>query len=277
MTLERPGSGDAARATVGVVAAYGAAVVIAGLVALLTDPAAGQVRSAGSTRAQLAVQGLAFAAFALLLVEGLRLAHRPRSADPLASPSVPERRGVPIVTIIVFGVVAGVLSQLAGPLVKELLPGLHDVKRPVDGLGIGTAVGPDLGTVLVVAGVVPLGEELLFRGVLAGAWIRAGRSGLAILSSTVLFGLAHVTVGARSIVVTALLGALLATALVVSGSLGTSVLAHCSINAIALLHAGLTGGAPVTLLVAVVIATTLVAVKLSPLVSWAPPGGTLLR
>ncbi|MDQ8045365.1 MAG: hypothetical protein AAGC46_11445, partial [Solirubrobacteraceae bacterium] len=94
-----PGQGDAIRATVGVVAAYGAGLLLAALVALLTAPDGGEVRSAGSTRAQLAVQAVIFGALAFLLVEGLRLARRPRSHDPLANPA-PERtprRPVPVV------------------------------------------------------------------------------------------------------------------------------------------------------------------------------------
>lgn len=267
-----PGHGDAVRATVGVVAAFFAGLVLAALIAALTAPDAGEIRSAGSTRAQLAVQAVIFGALALLLAESLRLNRRPRSTDPLAS-SYPDRADLP--TVLVVGILAGAVAQLAGPLVSLIAPGLHDPHPPVHGLGIGSGTAADLGTVLVVVGLVPLGEELLFRGVLVGAWLRARRPGLAVLSSTVLFGLAHVTVGERSIVVTALLGGLLAVAVLRSGSLGASVLAHCSINAIALLDAGLTAPAPIALLVVVGIVATLVAVRLSPLVSWTPVPGTL--
>lgn len=274
----RPGEDDAIRATVGVVVTYGAALLIGGLVALLSDPGAPGFRSAGSTRAQLAVQGIVFAAAALLLIEGLRLGLRPRAAgrrEPLANPAAEPRVLTPLTTVIAVGLAAAIGAYLVGPLVDAVLPGLDDGTRTVDELGIGAGLGSDLGTVLVLAGLVPLGEELLFRGVLVGAWVRARRPAVAVLSTTILFALAHVTVGPRSIVVTALLAALLAGAFMVSGSLGAPVLAHCTINAIALVDAGLTSAAPLVLLVVTVAATTLAASRLSPLVSWPRPGGTL--
>ena len=39
------------------------------------------------------------------------------------------------------------------------------------------------------------------RGVLVGAWVRAQRPALALVSSTLLFSLAHVTIGERSVAV----------------------------------------------------------------------------
>lgn len=271
----RPGADDAARATVGVIVTFGAALLLGGLAALLSDPGEPGFRSAGSTRVQFAVQGIVFAAAALLLIEGLRLTYRPRTPDPLASAARPASPRPALGPVIALGLAAALGAYLIGPIVSALFPGLQDPSRAVDDLGIGTGIGSDLGTVLVIVGLVPLGEELLFRGVLVGAWVRANRPAVAVLSSTALFSLAHVMVGPRSIVVTALLGALFAAALMVSGSLATPVLAHCIVNAVALIEAGLTDVAPVVLLVATVAGTTLVASRLSPLVSWHPPGGTL--
>ncbi len=271
----RPGVDDAARATVGVVVTFGAALLLGGLAALLSDPGEPGFRSAGSTRVQFAVQGIVFAAAALLLIEGLRLTYRPRTPDPLASAQPQPRPRPALAPVIALGLAAALGAYLVGPLVSALFPGLEDQGRAVDDLGIGAGIGSDLGTVFVLVGLVPLGEELLFRGVLVGAWVRARRPVVAVLSSTVLFSLAHVTVGPRSIVVTALLGALFAAVLMVTGSLAAPVLAHCIVNAVALIDAGLTNVAPLVLLVATVVAATLVASRLSPLVSWHPPGGTL--
>jgi membrane protease YdiL (CAAX protease family) len=270
-----PGVDDATRATVGAVLTFGAALLIGGLAALLSDPGAPGFRSAGSTRAQLAVQGVVFAAAALLLIESLRLMHRPGTRDPLTNPAPVPRLRPPLAPMIALGLAAAVGAYLVGPLVSEVFPSLTDKSPPVDKLGIGSGLGPDLATVLVVAGLVPLGEELLFRGVLVGAWVRANRPVVAVVLSTVLFSVAHVTVGGRSMVVTALLGLLFAAAFMLSGSLGAPVLAHCAVNAIALVDAGLTGAAPLVLLVATVLATTFAASRLSPLVSWRPPAGTL--
>ncbi|MDO9356595.1 MAG: CPBP family intramembrane metalloprotease [Solirubrobacteraceae bacterium] len=270
-----PGVDDATRATVGAVLTYGAALLIGGLAALLSDPGAPGFRSAGSTRAQLAVQAVVFAAAALLLIESLRLMHRPGTRDPLANPAASPRVRPALAPVFALGLAAAVGAYLVGPLVSELLPSLTDKNPPVDKLGIDSALGSDLATVLVVAGLVPLGEELLFRGVLVGAWVRANRPVIAVLLSTVLFSAAHLTVGSRSVVVTALLGLLFAAAFMLSGSLGAPVLAHCTVNAIALVDAGLVGAVPLVVLAVTVLATTVVASRLSPLVSWRPPAGTL--
>lgn len=272
-----PGSSDAVRATVGVICAYAAALVLAGLVALISGASNDGIRSAGDTRAQLAVQAVIFAGSALLLVEGLRLAHRPRERDPLAAAAHDHAAAPSAATVIAVGLAAAVGAQLVGPLVGALLPNLHDVAVPVDDLGLGKGLGADVGTVLVVVGLVPFGEELLFRGVLVGAWARAGRPTLAVAISAVLFGLAHATVGPRAMVITALLGVLLATAMLLSRSLGSAVLAHALINAIALVSAGLTDPVPVAALVVTVIVTTAAAMRISRSVSLPPAAGTLNR
>lgn len=273
-----PGVSDALRATVGVICAYGAALVLAGLVALISGASNEGVRSAGDTRAQLAVQAVIFAGAALLLVEGLRLAHRPRERNPLAAVArEPGGAGAAstLPTVVAVGLAAAVGAQLIGPLVGTLLPDLRDAAVPVDDLGLGTGLGADLGTVLVVVGLVPLGEELLFRGVLVGAWARAGRPVVGVLSSAVLFGLAHATVGPRTVVVMTILGALLAAAMLLSGSLGAAVLAHALVNAIALIGAGLTDLLPIVAVVITVVAATAAAARISRSVSLPSAAGTL--
>jgi membrane protease YdiL (CAAX protease family) len=264
--------GDAWRATAGVVAAFLAVLIVAAMVALLLG-GIGDTPSAGVERAHLAVQAIGFCVAGLLLAEGLRLSRAPGGVEPEGARSggAPDQA----LTVIAVGVACAVGAYLVGPLVAELWPALADRPTPVSGLGVGSGLGADLGTIVVVAGLIPLGEELLFRGVLAGAWLRAGRPGVAIVLSAVLFGLAHVTVGPRTVVIAALLGALLAAALFISGSLGAVVLAHGLINAIALLEAGLDGAVELAALAVVIILVTVVASRLSPLVSWLPPGGTL--
>lgn len=257
---------DAWRATAGVVVAYLGVLLVAGLVGVLLDQTSDEP-SAGAERAQLAVQAIGFGLAALLLAEGLGLHRHGARAG---------RRGADhVLLVIAAGATCALGAYLAGPLVAKLWPALVDRPTPVSGLGIGSGGAADLGTIVVVAGLVPLGEELLFRGVLAGAWLRARRPGMAILMSTVLFGLAHLTVGPRTMVITAILGALLAAALIISGSLAATVLAHAMINAIALIEAGIDGAAAYVALAATVIGATAVAPVLLPLVSWPPPGGTL--
>lgn len=257
---------NAWRATVGVVVGFGAVVLLAGLVGLLLDSSTADP-SAGVERAQLAVQALGFGLAALLLAEGLRL--RSGASDPV------DRTPDGVLLMVAAGATCALGAYLVGPLVAQLWPALVDRPTPVGGLGIGSGGAADLGTVVVVAGLVPLGEELLFRGVLVGAWLRARRPVIAVLMSTVLFGLAHVTVGPRTMVIAGILGALLAAALIISGSLGATVLAHGTINGIALIEAGLDGTAAMVTLVVVIAGATAVASRLSPLVSWPAPGGTL--
>ena len=271
-----PGIADAVRATVGVVFAYGAALLLAALVALVSGAANEGARSAGDTRAQLAVQAVIFAGAALLLVEGLQLAHRPRERHPLAAAAGDHAPAVPLPAVIVVGLIAAAIAELAGPLVGALLPSLHDVAVPVDELGLGKGLGADVGTVLVVVGLIPLGEELLFRGVLVGAWARAGRPGAGVAVSAVLFGLAHVTVGPRTVAVAMVLGVILATAMLVSRSLGSAVLAHSIINAVALFSAGLSDPVPVVVVVLTVLAATAAATRISRSVSSLPAAGTLV-
>lgn len=271
------GTADAWRTTTGVVAGFLAVLLIAGLAGLVLD--ASNAPSAAAERTQLAVQAVGFAAVAIGLAAALRL------GDPLDDPSAPvgpvpwaqpQRSGADhALTVVAVGAAAAAGAYLAGPLVAELWPALADRPTPVGGLGVGSSLAADLATVAVVAGLVPLGEELLFRGVLTGAWLRAGRPGAAVLASTVLFGLAHVTVGARTMAITALLGAILAGALLVSQSLGAVVLAHALVNGMALLEAGLGGTAQLAALLLVIVAATVGASRLSRLVSWPAHGGTL--
>jgi membrane protease YdiL (CAAX protease family) len=272
-----PGTSDALRATVGVVCAYAAALVVAGLVAFISGAANDGLRSAGDTRAQLAIQAVIFACAALLLVEGLRLSHYPRERNPLAAAARESTPPLAIAPVLVIGLAAAVVAQLVGPAVDLLLPNLTDAAVPVDDLGLGTGLGADLGTVFVVVGLVPFGEELLFRGVLVGAWARAGRPVAGVVISSVLFGLAHATVGPRTVVVTLLLGALLAAAMVLSRSLGAAVLAHACINAVALLGAGLTDPLPIAAVVFTVLLTTAAATAISRSVSLPLAAGTLER
>lgn len=271
-----PGRSDAVRATIGVIVAYGAALLLAGLVTVLaTSPALDQPRSAGATRAQLAMQAIVFTAAAMLLVEGLRLGSRPRSRDPLGDAARSPRRPPDTGLAVAVGLFALGAALLAGPLVSAVAPGLTDGAPTVDRLGLGTGLASDLGTVVVVAGLVPIGEELLFRGVLVGAWRRAGRPIIGLALSTVLFGLAHATVGGRSVAIAMLLGLVLGIAYLVGRSLAAPVLAHACLNGLALIEGGVDSECAIVALVAVVLSVTLVADRLSMVVSVPPDAGRL--
>lgn len=274
-----PGQADAIRATIGVLAAYALGLLLAGLVTLLvTSPALEEPRSAGATRAQLAMQAVVFTAAALLLVEGLRLATRPRSPDPIGDVRREGRdpRETPDTGLAVLvGLVALGAALLLGPLVSAVAPGLHDEMATADRLGLGTGLWSDLGSVLVIAGLVPIAEELLFRGVLVGAWQRAGRPLVGLALSTVLFGLAHATVGPRSVVIGALLGLLFGAAFLLGRSLAAPVLAHACLNGLALIDGGISSEYAIIALVATVLAATLIADRLSRVVAVPPRAGRL--
>lgn len=270
-----PGQRDALRATLGVVALFGMGLFVAALVGVIAGTDAQGVRSAGAFRAQLVTQALLFAGGSFLLIEGLRLAHRPRERDPLTSATEEPPPPVDAAVLLVAGLTAAVGAWLAGPLIGELMPNARDRAVPVDSLGLSTGLGPDLGAILVIVGIVPLAEELLFRGVLAGAWLRAGRPGMAVVISSGLFALAHVTVGGRTVFVTLLLGLLFCGALIVARNLGAPVLAHAITNALALAGAGLQSAPLVVAMVAIVVAATALATWLSAVAVFLPQPGTL--
>lgn len=81
----------------------------------------------------------------------------------------------------------------------------------------------------VVAGV----EELLFRGILVGAFAAGFEMSpwLLAVASSVVFGAGHTAQGYVGVVVTTLLGVALAAAYVVTGSLLVVVVAHYVVNA----------------------------------------------
>lgn len=271
----QPGQRDALRATVGVIGLFGMGLLVAALVGVIAGTDAEGVRSAGAFRAQLATQALLFVAGSFLLIEGLRLAHRPRDRDPLTSAAEDPAPPIDPVLLVVAGLTAAVGAWLAGPLIGVLMPGARDRAVPVDSLGLSTGLGPDLGAILVIVGLVPLAEELLFRGVLAGAWLRASRPGMAVIVSSGLFALAHLTVGSRTVFVTLLLGLLFCGALMVARNLGAPVLAHAVTNALALAGAGLHSPALVAAMVGVVVGATALATRLSGVAVFLPRPGTL--
>ncbi|HLW79312.1 MAG TPA: CPBP family intramembrane glutamic endopeptidase [Terriglobia bacterium] len=92
---------------------------------------------------------------------------------------------------------------------------------------------------LVVAPTAAFCEEFLYRGVLlyqVAEWTRW--SGWAVIVASAAFGLAHAYQGLNGMVRAALLGALLAAPVVLTGSLYPSMAAHFLIDAVALVWLG---------------------------------------
>lgn len=152
----------------------------------------------------------------------------------------PWSLGVPALAVgLGFGVALYVANELLGNLVEDLGIDFSEELREV--LAPESVAGW-LALLVVVLPTIALFEELLFRAALVGAlstgfavspWL------LAVLSS-IAFAIGHGAQGPGGIVVTGLLGFVLAAAFVISGSLLVVVAAHYVVNALEfLVHEGL--------------------------------------
>lgn len=160
-----------------------------------------------------------------LILAGAWYAEIPRTAFGFGDPS----------SGIVIGIGVGIVLAIgneAAAIVAQSLGIDHDER-----LRELLAPNTNAGWVVLLLGVLPViavVEELLFRGALIGA-MAAGYGlpifGLAIVSS-ILFGLGHGLQGPGGVVVTGLLGFVLAAAFIVTGSLVVVVIAHYCINVI---------------------------------------------
>jgi membrane protease YdiL (CAAX protease family) len=166
--------------------------------------------------------------FASLLLVGLWVASVPSASLGLATdPLAP--------TAVASGVVLGVSLYAVNTVGSRL----SDRFGFGDATALRAAMAPDSAAgwavlLLVVLPLVAGFEELLFRGVLIGAFATGfGLSPwlLAALSS-VAFALGHGAQGRAGIAVTGALGFVLAAAFVLTGSLTTVIVAHYLVNAL---------------------------------------------
>ena len=91
----------------------------------------------------------------------------------------------------VLAVVAGLAAPLLGGLLIQWLAHGHTVTQDIRQLGGSTPLGWRIPLVLMVVGVGPLVEELLFRGVLLSALLRRWHVGWAVVLSSLVFALIH--------------------------------------------------------------------------------------
>jgi len=122
-------------------------------------------------------------------------------ATPSASPTTlptPDRRGG-LVGDLLWGVALALPILSAAGLFAALV---------MNGTGVGapavlppTVNAADLAANALTAGVIaPIGEELLYRGVIAQAWARQSSARRAILFSAIVFAFAHtLTIGGTSV------------------------------------------------------------------------------
>jgi membrane protease YdiL (CAAX protease family) len=154
--------------------------------------------------------------------------------------------GIPAVAFGLSGAAFGLPNLGSGVVLGVTLHGVNAVgSRLGDRFGLGDstalrrAMAPDSAAgwavlLLIVLPLVAGFEELLFRGVLVGAF--AAGFGLSpwllAACSSVAFAFGHGAQGRAGIVVTGALGFVLAAAFVVTGSLVTVVVAHYLVNAL---------------------------------------------
>ncbi|MEF8776966.1 MAG: CPBP family intramembrane glutamic endopeptidase [Haloarculaceae archaeon] len=207
-------------------------------------PAAGRGRP--SIRDLSPVALLANVAFSHGLLAGIVVAGAWYFAIPSTAFGVaptPESTGLPaVVAGVGFGIVLWLANE-AGARVADAVGFDRDES-------LRTLLGPEStgGWVLLLGVVLPtiaVGEEVLFRGALIG--VPAAGFGLSpwalALVSAVAFALGHGAQGSAGIVVTGLLGLVLAAAFVVSGSLLLVIVAHYLVNALEfVVHEGIDPG-----------------------------------
>ena len=181
-----------------------------------------------STTALLANVAVSQGAFGCLLLAGAWFTEIPIAAFGVSAPVVsPVTLGVGVV----LGVGLYVANEVGATVGERLGVGADEELREAlapDSLG-GWAV-----LLLVVLPIIAGFEELLFRGVLVGVFAAGfGLSPwlLAALSS-VAFALGHGAQGPAGVVVTGVLGFVLAAAFVLTGSLLVVVVAHYLVNAL---------------------------------------------
>jgi membrane protease YdiL (CAAX protease family) len=187
------------------------------------QPTAGPMRL--STTALLVNVAVSQGLFASLLVVGIWVASVPASALGLTADAVSLAAGVGL------GLGLHAVNTLGSRVIERF--GLGDVSA------LREAMAPDstrgwAALLLVVLPLVAGFEELLFRGVLIGAFATGfGVSPwLLVALSSVAFALGHGAQGRIGILVTGALGFVLGVAFVLSGSLVTVVVAHYLVNAL---------------------------------------------
>jgi len=189
-----------------------------------------------STAALLANVTVSQGAFALLLLGGAWIAGVPASAFGIGSPAAwPAAVGIGAA----LGVGLYAANEVGAAAGDRIGLGRSETLR--EGLAPDTLAGWAV-LLLVVLPIIAGFEELLFRGTLVGAlamgfdlspWLLAAFSSVA-------FALGHGAQGPAGIVVTGLLGFVLAAAFVLTGSLLTVVVAHYLVNALEfVIHEGI--------------------------------------
>jgi membrane protease YdiL (CAAX protease family) len=189
-----------------------------------------------STETLLANVAVSQGLFAAVLLVGIALTDIPVATLGVGSGSLAG--GETVVAGIGIGLSIAVANTLAGGVADsfDVDPSetLRELLTPESRRGWALLL---LVTLPIIAGF----EELLFRGILIGAF-SAGfdiSPWLLVAGSSVAFATGHGAQGTLGIVVTGLLGFVLAVVFVVTGSLFVVVIAHYLVNAVEFLIEGL--------------------------------------
>lgn len=134
--------------------------------------------------------------------------------------------------VILAGLGVCLAANLPAAVVREVLEGLG-AKEPDSVLGQGGGWLSFIAELLGVAVVVPMLEEFAFRGVILSGLRRYG-TGFAIAASSVIFGMAHMSLS--SVVFATIAGVAMGLAYVLTGNLWTSVCIHALNNGIAVIE-----------------------------------------
>ena len=172
-----------------------ALVTSVGAAAALTTPLGTLALAAASNLATVLIVGLVVVGSGAVRWRDLIL------ATPASSPSTlpqPDRRGG-LVGDLFWGVALALPILTAAGLFATLVMNGTGLSAPVV---LPPAIsGVDLAANVLTAGLIaPIGEELLYRGVIAQAWARQSSARRAILFSAIVFAFAHtLTVGGTSV------------------------------------------------------------------------------
>jgi membrane protease YdiL (CAAX protease family) len=134
--------------------------------------------------------------------------------------------------VILAGLGVCLAANLPAAVVREVLEGLG-AKEPDSVLGQGGGWLSFIAELLGVAVMVPMLEEFAFRGVILSGLRRYG-TGFAIAASSVIFGMAHMSLS--SVVFATIAGVAMGLAYVLTGNLWTSVCIHALNNGIAVIE-----------------------------------------
>ncbi|HEX7342321.1 MAG TPA: type II CAAX endopeptidase family protein [Rhodanobacteraceae bacterium] len=155
-----------------------------------------------------------------------------RLADPPGFGFVVPREWIGFVYAVILGVAVAVI----GGMLTHLLAQGHVVHQDVTVMGRHVSSGKRLALAALVVCVVPVVEELIFRGVLLSGLMRRLHVGWAVAISAVIFGCAHLPdfgFAWYAIPTLVILGLVLAWLRLRSRSLWPSIVMHATNNLIA--------------------------------------------